>query len=37
MDAVTKVAKQRLSALQLAGKLGNAAEACRKRGMDRTS
>ena len=37
MDAVTKVAKQRLSVLQLAEKLGNAAEACRKRGMDRTS
>ena len=37
MDAVTKVAKQRLSVLQLAEKLGNASEACRKRGMDRTS
>jgi hypothetical protein len=37
MDAVTKVAKQRLSVLRLAEKLGNAAEACRKRGMDRTS
>lgn len=37
MDAVMKVAKQRLSVLQLAEKLGNAAEACRKRGMDRTS
>jgi transposase InsO family protein len=37
MDAVTKIAKQRLSVLQLAEKLGNAAEACRKRGMDRTS
>ena len=37
MDAVTKVAKQRLSVLQLAEKMGNAAEACRKRGMDRTS
>lgn len=37
MDAQTKVAKQRLSVLQLAEELGNAAEACRRRGMDRTS
>lgn len=37
MDASTKVAKQRLSVLQLAEELGNAAEACRRRGMDRTS
>lgn len=37
MDAHTKVAKQRLSVLQLAEELGNAAEACRRRGMDRTS
>ncbi len=37
MDAHTKVARQRLSVLQLAEELGNAAEACRRRGMDRTS
>jgi transposase InsO family protein len=37
MDAETKVARQRLSVLQLAEVLGNAAEACRRRGMDRTS
>jgi transposase InsO family protein len=37
MDAETKVAKQRLSVLDLAARLGNAAEACRRRGMDRTS
>jgi len=37
MDAATKVARQRLSVLQLAQALGNAAEACRRRGMDRTS
>lgn len=37
MDATTKVARQRLSVLQLAEALGNAAEACRRRGMDRTS
>ena len=37
MDAATKVARQRLSVLQLAEALGNAAEACRRRGMDRTS
>jgi transposase InsO family protein/transposase-like protein len=36
-DAVTKVARQRLSVLDLAARLGNAAEACRRRGMDRTS
>lgn len=36
-DAVSKVAQQRLSVLELARELGNAAEACRQRGMDRTS
>ena len=36
-DAATKLAEQRLSVLELAQKLGNAAEACRRRGMDRTS
>lgn len=36
-DAATKVARQRLSVLELAARLGNAAEACRRRGMDRTS
>ena len=37
MDAPEKVARQRLSVLELAEQLGNAAEACRRRGMDRTS
>ena len=37
MDAATKEARQRLSVLQLAEALGNTAEACRRRGMDRTS
>ena len=36
-DAASKVAEQRLSVLELAKELGNAAEACRRRGMDRTS
>jgi len=36
-DAATKLARQRLSVLELAARLGNAAEACRRRGMDRTS
>jgi hypothetical protein len=36
-DAATKVARQRLSVLELAARLGNAAEVCRRRGMDRTS
>ncbi|TYO89867.1 helix-turn-helix domain-containing protein, partial [Oceanicella actignis] len=36
-DAATKVAEQRLSVLELARELGNVAEACRRRGMDRTS
>jgi len=37
MEAQTKVAKQRLSVLELANKLGNVSEACRRRGMDRAS
>jgi hypothetical protein len=37
MDAPDKVAHQRLSVLELAKQLGNAAEACHRRGMDRTS
>ena len=37
MDATEKVARQRLSVLELAEQLGNAAEARRRRGMDRTS
>lgn len=36
-DPATKLARQRLSVLELAAQLGNAAEACRRRGMDRTS
>jgi Transposase and inactivated derivatives len=36
-DAASKVAQQRLSVLELAKELGNVAEACRQRGMDRTS
>lgn len=36
-DAVSKVAQQRLSVLELARELGNVAEACRQWGMDRTS
>lgn len=36
-DGDSKIASQRLSVLQLAEALGNAAEACRQRGMDRTS
>ncbi len=31
MDAATKIAKQRLSVLELAEILGNAPEACRRR------
>lgn len=37
MEAQTKVAKQRLSVLELAEKLGNVSEACRRRDMDRAS
>lgn len=36
-DAASKVAQQRLSVLELTRELGNIAEACRQRGMDRTS
>ena len=36
MDAATKIAKQRLSVLQLAKILGNVSEACRRRGMARS-
>ena len=36
-DADTKLAQQRLSVLELAKELGNVAEACRQRGLDRTS
>lgn len=37
IDATVKVAKQRMSVLQRAEKLGNAAEACPRCGMARTS
>jgi transposase InsO family protein len=37
MEAQTKLAKHRLSVLELAEKLGNVSEACRRRGMDRVS
>ncbi len=37
MEAELKVAKQRLSVLELAEKLGSVSEACRRRGMDRSS
>ena len=36
-DAETKLAQSRLSVLELARELGNVAEACRQRGLDRTS
>ena len=36
MDAQEKVARQRLSLLQLAEALGNVSEACRRRGISRT-
>jgi len=36
-DAATKLAEHRLSVLELAKELGNVAEACRRRGLDRTS
>jgi len=35
MDAETKLAKQRLSVLELAEALGNVSEACRRRGLSR--
>ena len=34
-DADTKLARSRLSVLELAKELGNVAEACRQRGLDR--
>jgi transposase InsO family protein len=37
MEAKLKIAKQRLSVLELAERLGSVSEACRRRGMDRTS
>ena len=36
-EAVTKVAQQRRSVIELAKELGNVAGACQQRGMDRTS
>jgi hypothetical protein len=36
-DAATKVARHRPGVLELAKELGNLAEACRRRGLDRTS
>jgi transposase InsO family protein len=36
-DAGTDLAQNRLSVLELAEELGNVAEACRRRGLDRTS
>ena len=36
-DAANKLAAHRLSVLELAQELGNVAEACRRRGLDRTS
>ena len=36
-DAATKLAHARLSVLELARELGNVAETCRQRGLDRTS
>lgn len=36
-DAATKVARQRLSVLEMSEALGNISEACRRGGMDRTS
>src|SRR5918912_1926214 len=36
-DPATKLARQRLSVLQLAQELGSVSKACRQAGMDRTS
>lgn len=36
MKAAEKIARQRLSVLELAETLGNVSEACRQRGMTRT-
>src|SRR5262245_47797812 len=37
MDEANNIARKRLSVLRLAERLGNAAEACRRTGVDRTS
>jgi transposase len=37
MNAADRIARERLAVLQLAERLGNAAEACRRSGVDRTS
>jgi transposase InsO family protein len=37
VDAIDRIARKRLAVLQLAERLGNAAEACRRSGIDRTS
>jgi len=37
METAVKIAKQRLSVLELAEQLGSVSEDCRRRGMDRTS
>jgi transposase InsO family protein len=37
MNAVDRIARERLAVLQLAERLGNASEACRRSGVDRTS
>ena len=36
-DAATKIARKRLSVLELAEALNNISEACKRGGMDRTS
>jgi hypothetical protein len=36
-DAGTKLAHRRMTVLELAERLGNVSEACRRGGMDRTS
>jgi transposase-like protein len=36
-DAAIKLAQSRLSVIELARELGNVTEACRRRGLDRTS
>jgi transposase InsO family protein len=37
MNAIDRIAPERLAVLQLAERLGNASEACRRSGVDRTS
>lgn len=37
MNATDRIARERLAVLQLAERLGNASEACRRSGVDRTS